>query len=89
MPVRAPPVARLRLTEQAHANWHPLRRPRLAGHPPGPVLVVLPMNPEDLYGDDPTDPGRQNDPRAATAGMIARLNVNVGSRNVAHSGMRR
>ena len=47
------------------------------------------MNPEDLYGDDPTDPGRQNDPRAATAGMIARLNVNVGSRNVAHSGMRR
>jgi hypothetical protein len=85
----APPPLHVYDTEQVHANWHPLRRPVLAATPPGPVIVVAPMNPADLYGDDPTDPGRQCAPRAATPGMIARLNINVGSRNVAHSGVRR
>jgi hypothetical protein len=84
----APPPHHVYDTEQAHARWYPLERPPMAPHPSGTTLVTVPQLGANLYGDDPTDPGRQTEPRTATAGMVARLNVNAGQRNVSHAGVR-
>jgi hypothetical protein len=86
----APPPLHVYDTEAAHANWHPLPRPAMQPHPPGCTLVTLPQNRADLYGDDPTDPGAQTEPRSASAGMIGRLNIHAGRQhNVQASGVRR
>lgn len=84
-----PPPLHVADTESAAANWHPLDRPRLMPTHPGPVLVLIPGLPANLLGEDPTDPGACLRPRAATAGMIGRLNIHAGDRNVAARGERR
>jgi len=85
----APPPLHVADTQAADAQWYPLRRPPMAPHHPGPIMATIPMNRADLFGDDPTDPSACTEPRQATAGMISRLNVNAGERNVGHSGVRR
>ena len=70
------------------ARWHPLPRPQPFPTQPGTVLVVLHQGLADLYGDDPTNPSGQTEPRQPTAGMIGRLNIHLGDRNVRAYGVR-
>lgn len=83
-----PPPLHVRDTESLAANWHPLPRPYLLAQHGGPRMVTIPHLPPDELGEDPTDPGRCHRPRVASAGMVARLNVTPGSRNVKARGVR-
>jgi len=86
----APPPLHVYTETGVHAGWHPLAgRPFGVDHADRCELVTLPQNLADLYGDDPTNPGGQSEPRMATRGMLARLNVRTGDRNVARKGVRR
>ena len=84
-----PPPLHVRDTESLAAGWHPLPRPYLLAQPGGPVMVTIPHLPADELGEDPTDPGRCHRPRQATGGLVARLDVRAGSRNVGPRGERR
>jgi len=84
-----PPPLHVADTESAMANWHPLPRPFLYPTHPGPTMVLVPGPAGNDVGEDPTDPARQLRPRIATAGMIGRLNVHAGDRNIAARGERR
>jgi hypothetical protein len=85
----APPPLHVYDADAEHARWFPLRRPFLHPHHPGPVMVLLPQPPGSLFGDDPTDPTQCTEPRVATAGMIARLNVRYGDSSVTRGAVRR
>jgi hypothetical protein len=85
----APPPLHVYDYQSVHANWHPLPRPGLSRNPAAVTLATVPQSRADLFGDDPTDPGAQTQPRMATAGMIAKLNIHAGGPNVTGSGVRR
>ena len=79
----APPPLNVYDSDAEQARWHPLPRPHgMRPHHPGPVMVTVPQNDCDLFGDDPTDPARQFTARVPTAGMVGRLNIVIGNRNV-------
>jgi hypothetical protein len=85
----APPPLHVYSAEAEHAAWHPLARPVMHPHAPGPVMVTIPAPPGQLYGDDPTDPAAQTVKRTPTVGMVARLNIHpAGYSSVAGSGVR-
>ena len=62
--------------ESEAAAWHPLPRPYLRDQPAGPVMVRIPI--VAPFGDDPTNPAEQTEPRLPTGGMIGRLNAGAG-----------
>ena len=82
----APPPLHVYSPDNVHAAWHPLQRPVMHPHPPGPDMVTIPGPPGQTLGDDPTDPGGQTLPRAASAGMIARLNLGPARRSAVAAG---
>lgn len=84
----APPPLHVADTESIRANWYPYQRPVIAPTHPGPLMVAIPGLPADEYGEDPTDPARCHNPRQATGGIAARLNIRVKPPNVKGSGVR-
>lgn len=52
-------------------SWFPVERLALVPQPPGPVMVTAP--PSIPFGDDPTDPTAQTEPRIPTTGIVGRL----------------
>ena len=84
-----PPPLHVYSAEAEHAAWHPLGRPELVPHAPGPEMVTIPSPRGAMLGDDPTDPTAQTVKRTRTAGMIGRLNHGPqGYSSVAGQGVR-
>ena len=73
-------------SDHGPAQWFPLPRVVLFAQPPGPQAVLIPVSAP--YGDDPTNPAAQTDPRYTTWGMIPWLDVHAQVR-VGQSGGRK
>ena len=66
--------------------WYPVERMVLRPQPPGPIMVTIPISAP--FGDDPTDPNNQTEPRIATAGMVGFLNARPSAGSVRGAGVR-
>ncbi len=68
----APPPLHVYDHESEYANWHPLERIEIRPQPDGPEMIRIPV--VAPWGDDPTNPAHQTEPRASMPGMISYLN---------------